>query len=110
MVTDGTVSSVTPCIRASRNTPGTDSSRSQRLTEMAMAWSASNSSNPAAQGAHRRRSSRAPHGQQANPAQQFLSDVSKPLFTEQIEALVERSNTKRERSGWRRGKDQAPQP
>lgn len=50
------------------------------------------------------------HGQQANPAQQFLSDVSKPLFTEQIEALVERSNTKRERSGWRRGKDQAPQP
>ena len=39
---------------------------------------------------------------ETTPAQQFLSDVSKPLFTEQIEALVERSRAKRERSGWRR--------
>ena len=42
------------------------------------------------------------HGDQANPAQRFLSDVSRPLFTEQIEALVERSKAKRERSSWRR--------
>ncbi len=48
------------------------------------------------------------HGEQANPAQQFLGDVSKPLFTEQIEALVERSGPKRERSGWHRRENHSP--
>ena len=35
-----------------------------------------------------------------NPSQQFLLDVAKPLFTEQIDALVERSRVRSRRSVW----------
>ena len=42
----------------------------------------------------------APDG--VNPSQQFLLDVAKPLFTEQIDALVERSKGRAQRPSWGR--------